>query len=77
MHLTKLSRLVARLLKRMKANVAIATVVAFAVLAGHTVSAQLVDAGPSQPLASLKTVAVPEPSNLGEFVKDKTAAIRL
>jgi len=77
MHLTKLSRLVARLLKRMRANVAIATVVAFAILAGHTVSAQLVDGGPSQPLASLKTVSVSEPSNLGEFIKDKVAAIRL
>jgi cytochrome c peroxidase len=61
----------------MRSSVAIATVVAFAILAGHTVSAQLVDGGPSQPLASLKTVSVSEPSNLGEFIKDKVAAIRL
>ncbi|MEG4293258.1 cytochrome c peroxidase [Microcoleus sp. C2C3] len=54
---------------------AIATVVAVAILAGHTTSAQLAAASePSEALASLKTVAVPEPTNLGEFVKDKKAA---
>ena len=77
MHLTNFFRFVARLLKRKSNSMAIATVVAVAILAGHTASAQLVGTGPSQPLASLKTVSVPEPSNLGEFVKDKTAAIRL
>ncbi|PIG93220.1 cytochrome C peroxidase [Gloeocapsopsis sp. IPPAS B-1203] len=51
--------------------------VAIAVLAGHTVSAQLVPDGPSQPLTSLKTVPIPEPANLGEFVSDRAAAIRL
>ena len=57
---------------------AIATVVAVAILAGHTTSAQLAAASePSEALASLKTVAVSEPSNLGEFVKDKKAAIVL
>ncbi|MEG4629560.1 cytochrome c peroxidase [Microcoleus sp. AR_TQ3_B6] len=55
---------------------AIATVVAVAILAGHTVSAQ-VGPPPANPLASLKTVPVPEPSNLGDFVKDKPAAIAL
>ncbi|WP_445246834.1 cytochrome-c peroxidase [Microcoleus sp. OTE_8_concoct_300] len=55
---------------------AIATVVAVAILAGHTVSAQ-VGPPPANPLASLKTVAVPEPPNLGDFVKDKPAAIAL
>jgi len=56
---------------------AIATVVAVAILAGHTASAQFVASEPSEALASLKTVAVSEPSNLGEFVKDKKAAIVL
>jgi cytochrome c peroxidase len=75
MHLTNLFRLVARWLKRTSQIMAIATVVAVAILAGHTASAQVVP--PANPLASLKTVAVPEPSNLGDFVKDKTAAIAL
>src|SRR4028118_637487 len=72
-HLTNLFQLVARLLKRTSQIMAIATVVAVAILAGHTASAQVV----GTPLVSLKTVAVPEPSNLGDFVKDKPAAIAL
>ena len=32
---------------------------------------------PSQPLTSLKTVSIPEPSNLAEFVTNKTAALVL
>jgi cytochrome c peroxidase len=52
-----------------------AAIVAAAVIAGSIVSAQV--APPSQPLGSLKNVPIPEPSNLGDFVKDKTAAIRL
>ncbi|WP_445176876.1 cytochrome c peroxidase, partial [Microcoleus sp.] len=55
---------------------AIATVVAVAILAGHTASAQITPRPPN-PLASLKTVAVPEPPNLGQFVKNKPAAIAL
>jgi hypothetical protein len=42
MHLTNLFRLVARLLKRTSHIMAIATVVAVAILAGHTASAQVV-----------------------------------
>jgi len=75
-HLTNLFRLVARLLKRTSNIMAIATVVAVAILAGHTASAQITPRPPN-PLASLKTVAVPEPPNLGEFVKNKPAAIAL
>jgi cytochrome c peroxidase len=71
MHLTNIFRLVARLLKRKSNIMAIATVVAVAILAGHTASAQVV------PNPSLKDVAVPEPPNLGEFVKDRPAAIAL
>jgi hypothetical protein len=41
MHLTNLFRLVARWLKRTSNIMAIATVVAVAILAGHTASAQL------------------------------------
>ena len=77
MHLTNLFRLVARWLKRTSNILAIATVVAVAILAGHTASAQLAASEPSEALASLKTVAVSEPPNLGEFVKDKKAAIAL
>ena len=77
MHLTNIFRLVARWLKRTSNIMAIATVVAVAILAGHTASAQFVASEPSEALASLKTVAVSEPSNLGEFVKDKKAAIVL
>jgi len=76
MHLTNLFRLVARWLKRTSNIMAIATVVAVAILAGHTASAQITPRPPN-PLASLKTVAVSEPPNLGEFVKNKPAAIAL
>src|SRR4028118_749479 len=76
MPLTNLFRLVAKWLKRTSHIMAIATVVAVAILAGHTASAQITPRPPN-PLASLKTVAVSEPPNLGEFVKDKKAAIAL
>ena len=77
MHLTNLFRLVARQLKRTSHIMAIATIVTVAILAGHTASAQVPPRPPIIPLASLKTVAVPEPPNLGEFVKNKPAAIAL
>jgi len=76
MHLTNLFRLVARWLKRTSNIMAIATVVTVVILAGHTASAQITPRPPN-PLASLKTVAVSEPPNLGEFVKNKPAAIAL
>jgi len=77
MHLTNLFQLVARQLKRKSHIMAIATVVTVAILAGHTVSAQVGPPGPPNPLASLKNAVVPEPPNLGEFVKNKPAAIAL
>jgi cytochrome c peroxidase len=77
MHLTNLFRLVARWLKRTSNIMAIVTVVAVAILGGHTASAQFVASEPSEALVSLKTVPIPEPSNLGEFVKSKPAAIAL
>ncbi|MBD2415299.1 cytochrome C peroxidase [Nostoc calcicola FACHB-3891] len=70
--LARLRDLVSRLSRRIKSGITIAALVAMAVLAGHTVSAQVLP-----PTFSLKTVTVPEPDNLGEFVKDKTAAIAL
>lgn len=51
--------------------ITIAVIVIAAVISGHTVSAQIT------PPASLKDVQVPEPNNLADFVKDKTAAIKL
>jgi len=75
-HLTNLFPLVARWLKRTSNIMAIATLVAVAILAGHTASAQITPRPPN-PLASLKTVAVSEPPNLGQFVKNKPAAIAL
>ncbi|PSB31168.1 cytochrome-c peroxidase [Chlorogloea sp. CCALA 695] len=67
--------LITKASKSLKSSVTIAALVTMAILAGHTVSAQV--SPPSQPLGSLKSVAIPEPSNLGEFVKNKTAAIEL
>jgi cytochrome c peroxidase len=56
---------------------AIATIVTVAILAGHTASAQVPPRPPIRPLVSLKTVPIPEPPNLGQFVKNKPAAIAL
>ena len=56
---------------------AISAIVVATILAGHTVSAQIINPAPSQPLASLKTVSIPEPDNLKDFVQDKTAALVL
>ncbi len=58
----------------MKSSMAIIVLVTTVILAGHTVSAQV--APPPLP-PSLKTVAIPTPSNLTEFVRDDTAAIAL
>src|SRR4028119_2428021 len=76
-NLTNLFRLLARQLKRTSQIMAIATVVAVAILAGHTASAQVPTRPAIIPLTSLKNEAIPEPPNLGEFVKNKTAAIAL
>ena len=69
--LAKFAQLTLGLPKQMKSSMAITTLVVTAILAGHAVSAQV--ATPP----SLKTVPIPTPSNLTEFVKDKTAAITL
>lgn len=61
--------------RKIKSSMTIAALVATAVLAGHTVSAQVTP--PSQPLASLKRERIPEPDNIRDFIRDKTAAIAL
>lgn len=62
--LARLTNLVSRLSRKIKSATTIALLVAIAVLAGHSVSAL------SPPtIASLKTVTVPEPDNLGQFLK--------
>lgn len=66
-----LTQLASRLSRNMKRGTTIAALVMAVVLAGHAVSAQVA------PPPSLKTVSVPEPDNLGDFVKNKTAAIAL
>jgi cytochrome c peroxidase len=55
-----------------------AALVTTTILAGHAVSAQIAPpSSPSQPLASLKSVPIPQPENLAEFVQNKTVAIAL
>ncbi|MEH1938879.1 MAG: cytochrome c peroxidase [Nostoc sp.] len=58
---------------RFSKTTTIAAIILAAVIAGNTVSAQVTP----PPLTSLKSVSVPEPGNLGDFVKDKVAAIKL
>lgn len=68
----RLRDLASRFSRRMKTSVAIAAFVAIAVLAGHTVSAQITP--PS--LTSLDTVPIPGPDYTG-YIKDKNKAIAL
>lgn len=72
--LARLTRLASNWSKRIKKSITIVALVVTTVIAGHTVSAQVTS--PSAP-PSLKTVEVPEPDNLGDFIKNKTAAIAL
>ena len=58
---------------RFSKTITIAAMIVAAVIAGNTVSAQVT----APPLASLKSVSVPQPDNLGDFVKDKVSAIKL
>src|SRR5919202_566347 len=60
-----------RLVSRWSRAIAIAAIAIAVVIAGHIASAEVA------PPASLKTVKVPEPSNLNDFVNDKVAAIAL
>ncbi|RUT01086.1 hypothetical protein DSM106972_070920 [Dulcicalothrix desertica PCC 7102] len=47
------------------------------VVAGQTVSAQLTGPAVSTPLTSLKTVRIPEPDNINDFIRNKAEAIAL
>lgn len=74
--LNRLSRITFKFSKSIKSNITIAALVAAVVLAGHTMSAQLVSAQ-LPPVTPLSTVPVPEPDNINDFIKNKTAAIAL
>lgn len=77
---TKMGQLVSSWSRVAKRFSTIFAIVVATILAGHTVSAQIivpVNPAPSQPLASLKTVSIPEPDNLKDFIQDKTAALVL
>ncbi|PYQ69602.1 MAG: cytochrome-c peroxidase, partial [Acidobacteria bacterium] len=50
---------------------------AVAIVAAAIVRAQVPPPDPPKPLASLKTVPVPEPADLARFVADKVSAIQL
>ena len=62
--------------RSIKSSMTIAALVAATVLAGHTMSAQLVVAQTTS-LDPLNKVSVPEPDNIGDFIRNKTAAIAL
>jgi cytochrome c peroxidase len=70
-YLTTLTNSVSRLLRKAKKAAILGLFVSVAVLSGHLVSAQVPTISP------LSKVKVPEPTNLSEFIKDKTAAIAL
>ncbi|KST68524.1 cytochrome C peroxidase [Mastigocoleus testarum BC008] len=72
--LLNFAQLIFSLSSTIKKGTTITILVIAIILAGNTVSAQL---NAPEPPPSLKTVQVPEPDNLGEFVKDKVAAIEL
>ena len=66
-----LKALASKLSKSMKKSATVAALVTAAILAGHTVSAQVAQPRP------LGQVSVPKPANLGDYVKDEKAAIAL
>lgn len=74
--LAKLTQLASKFSKRMKRSTAIVALVVATILSGQLVSAQVTSTSPL-PLASLKTVPIPEPSNIEDFVKDKVALVAL
>ena len=74
--LDKVTNLASTFSKRIKSSVIIAAIVAIAILAGHTVSAQIT-IPPNFALSPLDSVPISEPDNLSTFVKDKKKAIAL
>jgi cytochrome c peroxidase len=65
-------QLASKLSKSMKKSATVAALVTAAILAGHTVSAQV-----APNVDPLSKVPVPKPANLGDYVKDEKAAIAL
>ncbi len=70
--LRKLTQMIFSSSKSMKKGATIVTLVIAVILAGHTVSAQVTNQPPP-----LNKVKVPEPDNIGDFIRNKTAAIAL
>lgn len=78
--LWRLGQLVFSWSKFAKRFSAICAIVVATILAGHTVSAQIIAPRPepSQPLASLKTVSIPEPGKeIENFVEEKNRSLLL
>ncbi len=69
---SSIASLFTRLVSNWSKGMAIAAIGIAVVVAGHVASAEV-----TPPFPSLKEVTVPEPPNIGDFVKDKTAAIKL
>jgi cytochrome c peroxidase len=69
--LSQLTHLVSKSSRSVKRGTVIAALLSAAILAGHSVSAQVTTLPP------LSQVKVPQPDNLGDFVQDKVAAIAL
>jgi hypothetical protein len=61
---------------RFSSRVGIGVIIGMIAAIGSVLSQVPAPGDPPRP-PSLKTVPVPEPANLGEFVKDRQAAIRL
>ncbi|MBR8835735.1 MAG: cytochrome C peroxidase [Stigonema ocellatum SAG 48.90 = DSM 106950] len=71
-----LTQILPRFSTRIKKTATIIVFVSIAIIAGHTVSAQVAPSGPQAP-PSLKSVSVPEPDDISNYIRDKTAAIAL
>ncbi|NMG07920.1 cytochrome c peroxidase [Brasilonema sp. UFV-L1] len=69
--LSKFTHLASKWFRSMKRGAAIATLLTAAIIAGHSVSAQV------SGLSGLSQVKVPQPDNVGDFIKDKVSAIAL
>ncbi|WP_016873331.1 cytochrome-c peroxidase [Chlorogloeopsis fritschii PCC 9212] len=70
--LTKPFQFASGLAKSIRQGTAIVALVIVAILAGHLASAQV-----TSPLQPLSNITVPQPDNIGDFIRDKTAAIAL
>ena len=64
-------------MNKFTARICLALVLGITAAAASTASSQVPAPGDPDRPPSLKTVPIPEPANLGDFVKDRQAAIRL